>query len=81
MVADAGTVIIQAAPIEYAKFLLTNFLLALEVVEDEFLTGFSLNSLKKPIPKIAPMAIWVELTGNPKVVAIKTVIAEDKATQ
>ena len=38
MVADAGTVIIQAAPIEYAKFLLTNFLLALEV-DDEFLSG------------------------------------------
>ena len=80
MVADAGTVIIQAAPIEYAKFLLTNFLLALEV-DDEFLSGFSLNSLKKPIPKIAPIAICVELTGNPKVVAIRTVIAEDKATQ
>jgi len=56
MVADAGTVIIQAAPIEYAKFLLTNFLLALEV-DGEFLCGFSLNSLKKPILKIDPMAI------------------------
>jgi len=80
MVADAGTVIIHAAPIEYAKFLLTNFLLVLEVEED-FLSGFSLNSLKKPIPNIAPIAIWVELTGNPKVVAIRTVMAEDKATQ
>ena len=45
------------------------------------LEGFSRNSLKKPIPKIAPMAIWVELTGNPSVVAIKTVIADDNATQ
>ena len=26
------------------------------------------------------MAIWVELTGNPNVVAIKTVIADDNAS-
>ena len=30
---------------------------------------------------MAPIAIWVELTGKPKYVAIKTVIADDKATQ
>jgi len=78
--AEAGTVIIHAAPIEIANCLLTNFLLARDVDED-FLSGFSLYSLKKPIPKIAPMAICVELTGKPKVVAIRTVIAEDKATQ
>ncbi len=33
------------------------------------------------MPKIAPIAMWVELTGNPNVVAIRTVIADDKATQ
>ena len=46
-----------------------------------FLFGFSINSRKNPIPKIAPIAICVELTGSPRVVAIKTVIAEAIATQ
>ena len=76
--ADAGTVTIQAVAMENKKFLLTNFLFDLDLFD---LEGFSRNSLKKPIPKIAPMAIWVELTGNPNVVAIKTVIADDNATQ
>ena len=54
--ADAGTVIIQAAAIENKKFLLTNFLFDFDF--DIFdLEGFSRNSLKKPIPKIAPIAI------------------------
>tara|TARA_B100001123_G_C15233705_1_gene996224 strand:- start:222 stop:344 length:123 start_codon:yes stop_codon:yes gene_type:complete len=38
-------------------------------------------SRKNPTPKIAPMAMCVELTGSPSVVAINTVIADAKATQ
>ena len=45
------------------------------------LFGFSKNSLRNPIPNIEPIAICVELTGNPSVVAIKTVIADEMATQ
>ena len=38
-------------------------------------------SLRKPTPNTAPTAIWVELTGRPKVEAIITVIDADSATQ
>ena len=80
-IADAGTVMIQAAAIEYRKRLLTNFLFTFDFVLSLVFLGFSIYSLKKPTPKIAPIAICVELTGSPKVVAIRTVIADDKATQ
>jgi len=46
-----------------------------------FLLGLSRNSRRKPTPKIAPIAICVELTGKPNVVAINTVIADANATQ
>ena len=88
--------IIHAAAIEYKNFLLTSFLLNLlsssakasSAVSFNLwpglifcLFGFSKNSRKNPIPNIEPIAICVELTGSPNVVAIKTVIADDIATQ
>jgi len=45
------------------------------------LFGFSMYSRKKPTPKTAPTAMCVELTGSPMVVAMRTVIAADNATQ
>jgi len=69
----AGSVIIQAIRIDFKRLLCTYIL--------SFPFALLSHSLMSPIQKTHPMAICVELTGIPKVLAIITVSAVDKATE
>ena len=50
-------------------------------VENDWRRLLATISRKKPTPKMAPSAIWVDDTGKPRAEAMRTVIAAERATQ